>query len=260
MPGTRITDYQIQSCGKRHAWCGECRPDLAAAQRKPGKPLKQYVRACRNCGSCDACLGLTAPEGQKVCRTCRAAKPIESFTLRGDTGGRRNQCIKCRNDKLGVGTCENCNKGFTRHSDQRTLCGRCRPPLTKPCLTCGAAFVGSMDQRRYCSTQCRETANVAQRKVTWAAERLEILRAYSGPDPFCACCGETILTFLALDHIDGRGHAQRKELGGGGFNTWLRREGFPAGFRVLCHNCNHGRELNGGICPHDVLVRELVGV
>jgi hypothetical protein len=25
---------------------------------------------------------------------------------------------------------------------------------------------------------------------------------------------------------------------------------FPAGFQVLCLNCNHGRFRNGGICPH----------
>jgi hypothetical protein len=29
---------------------------------------------------------------------------------------------------------------------------------------------------------------------------------------------------------------------------WLKREGFPAGFRVLCFNCNHAAHVNGGEC------------
>ncbi|WP_405676799.1 hypothetical protein OG292_19350 [Streptomyces sp. NBC_01511] len=65
------------------------------------------------------------------------------------------------------------------------------------------------------------------------------------------CCGEQKPSFLALDHIDGGGHRQRKETGGGGFWIWLHRNNYPAGFRVLCHNCNFGRQLNGGICPHE---------
>lgn len=57
--------------------------------------------------------------------------------------------------------------------------------------------------------------------------------------------------FLSLDHVNGGGHRQRRELGGGGFWTWLAKNNYPPGFRVLCHNCNVGRQINGGICPHE---------
>lgn len=80
---------------------------------------------------------------------------------------------------------------------------------------------------------------------------MEALRAYGGETPACVCCGEKELIFLALDHINGGGHQQRKETGGGGFYTWLRRHNYPEGFRVLCHNCNFGRQINGGTCPHE---------
>jgi hypothetical protein len=30
---------------------------------------------------------------------------------------------------------------------------------------------------------------------------------------------------------------------------WLKRNGYPKGFRVLCHNCNSARGLYG-YCPH----------
>jgi hypothetical protein len=40
------------------------------------------------------------------------------------------------------------------------------------------------------------------------------------------------------------------ELGGGGYWAWLRKHNYPEGFQVLCHNCNMGRQINGGVCPH----------
>ena len=32
---------------------------------------------------------------------------------------------------------------------------------------------------------------------------------------------------------------------------WLRRNSYPEGFQVLCHNCNLGKKINGGVCPHN---------
>lgn len=251
MGGAASGKFTVKSCGKAHAWCGVCRPEQAAAQRKAPAPPKVYVRPCRNCGRCDACLGLNAPEGMKVCRKCREAKPFSAFARRNDTGGYRNECMKCRNGHMKAARCEKCGHWFPRHADHRTLCGKCRPPLTKPCARCGTEFTGSMGQRRYCSPECRDAA--LKEKVTAArrSQRMEALLAYSpSGTPACECCGESTLTFLALDHVNGGGGKQHKELGGGGYYTWLRRNNYPEGFRVLCHNCNMGRQLNGGTCPH----------
>lgn len=51
-----------------------------------------------------------------------------------------------------------------------------------------------------------------------------------------------------------------KEIGQGidGIYRWLKDQGFPEGFRVLCHNCNQGRESNGGICPHREMMTSLL--
>ncbi|MGW1617278.1 hypothetical protein ACWCQZ_49875 [Streptomyces sp. NPDC002285] len=82
-------------------------------------------------------------------------------------------------------------------------------------------------------------------------QRAEALAAYSKtPEPSCVCCGVIGSAFLAIDHINGGGRQHRLETGGGGFYTWLRRNGYPEGFRILCHNCNFGRQINGGTCPH----------
>lgn len=116
---------------------------------------------------------------------------------------------------------------------------------------------------------CKECRN--ERNATWvsanrptvnaaaARRRLEALRRYSTtPEPSCTCCGEGTLAFLTFEHIAGGGNEHRKQTGGGGFISWLRRNNYPAGFEVLCMNCNHGRRVNHGVCPHDELVRQLL--
>jgi hypothetical protein len=80
--------------------------------------------------------------------------------------------------------------------------------------------------------------------------RLDVLERYGGK---CACCGEAREGFLAIDHIGGGGTKHRKEVtGGGGSKTyrWLQKNGYPRGFRVLCHNCNMAIGL-WGKCPHE---------
>lgn len=85
-----------------------------------------------------------------------------------------------------------------------------------------------------------------------AALRTRVLRAYGGEMPTCACCGESIVEFLAIDHIHGGGNAHRRSIGsncGASIYKWLERNGFPAGFQVLCHNCNFAKSKHG-MCPH----------
>lgn len=67
----------------------------------------------------------------------------------------------------------------------------------------------------------------------------------------CACCGETIERFLTLDHIHNDGVHDGKR--GMPFYVRLKNAGFPKTVRVLCFNCNCGRALNGGVCPHAII-------
>jgi hypothetical protein len=76
--------------------------------------------------------------------------------------------------------------------------------------------------------------------------RLECLLAYGNK---CACCGENRYEFLCIDHINGRGRAHRKDTGRY-FYGWLKKNNFPGGFRVLCHNCNMSKGIYG-YCPHE---------
>lgn len=78
--------------------------------------------------------------------------------------------------------------------------------------------------------------------------KLAAFEAYGGP--FCACCGERELIFLTMDHVNGREDVGHKGMLSKDLYLWLARNNFPEGFQVLCFNCNHGKYLNGGECPH----------
>lgn len=84
----------------------------------------------------------------------------------------------------------------------------------------------------------------------WSDLREECFLAYGGF--ICACCGETEVKFLTLDHANNDGAKHRKEIGsrGAGIFKWLRDHKYPPGFQVLCFNCNCGKARNNGICPH----------
>lgn len=87
----------------------------------------------------------------------------------------------------------------------------------------------------------------------------EVIKAYGG---HCACCGETKIEFLSMDHIYNDGAEERRNgtPTGRSFYRWLKKNGFPQGrLQVLCHNCN-GAKGYYGYCPHELEVRKLLGM
>ena len=74
----------------------------------------------------------------------------------------------------------------------------------------------------------------------------KIINHYGGK---CACCGESRIEFLAIDHIKGGGKKHRKNIGAGNLLYWIIRNNYPKRFRILCHNCNMSLGLYG-YCPH----------
>lgn len=85
--------------------------------------------------------------------------------------------------------------------------------------------------------------------------KIKVIRHYSANTMQCACCSESILEFLTLDHIKAGGCAQRhtamnhRLAAGTAAYWWLIKNDFPAGFQVLCYNCNMGKRT-GDKCPH----------
>lgn len=88
------------------------------------------------------------------------------------------------------------------------------------------------------------------RYITRDRLRTDVLNAYGHQ---CRCCGIENKEFLAIDHINGGGNAHRRSLhlkaSAQTMYTWLRKNNYPKGFQVLCHNCNSAKSYYGG-CPH----------
>ena len=77
--------------------------------------------------------------------------------------------------------------------------------------------------------------------------RQNVINHYGGS---CACCGESRYEFLAIDHINGGGKQHIKSIGDNRLAKWIKRNNYPEGFRILCHNCNMSYGLYG-FCPHN---------
>lgn len=108
-------------------------------------------------------------------------------------------------------------------------------------------------QYRKAEYQRNKTAgSYSKRRENHAQIREECIRHYSNDTNCCACCGENAIEFLAIDHIDGGGSKHRKEVRKRfpSMYHYLKAEGFPSGYRILCHNCNLARGFYG-YCPHD---------
>lgn len=67
----------------------------------------------------------------------------------------------------------------------------------------------------------------------------------------CTCCREDKILLLTIDHINNDGALQRKQNPNSrNLYIWLKKNNYPHGFQTLCWNCNSGKFLNGGNCPH----------
>jgi Zn finger protein HypA/HybF involved in hydrogenase expression len=164
------------------------------------------------------------------------------------------QCTKCggqRDDERYV----RCGKCRASNQRKRQLTAARNRQLTRKrkakgrCWQCG----GELDDEQY--TRCGKCLAYNRRvhSIHGADLKKQVFAAYGGYR--CACCGETEPLFLCIDHINNDGAEHRRQLGvgrRGGNDTyhWLKKQGFPPGFQVLCHNCNIGKHLNKGVCPH----------
>jgi hypothetical protein len=190
-------------------------------------------------------------EGTKVCRKCGLEKPVGEFSSAGH-GLVCRSCVSKYNKDYAKKRRENSGAplGPVFVDDA--------PDGMKTCRRCGKVYPNTIEffhiDRRYGSTHayCKPCWNELARN--WHRElRLEVLKHYSGSPPKCSCCGEPRIEFLAMDHENDDGGEHRREIKAAGSRTiysWLKKHGYPTGFRVLCHNCNLARGFYG-YCPHE---------
>lgn len=104
----------------------------------------------------------------------------------------------------------------------------------------------------------RKQAHSERGKARVRLLKNDAIAAYGGPA--CSCnhngtpCGPHPIEFLAIDHINGEGKSANEQ---GGYRLYsrLKKEGYPSGFRVLCHNCNLSLGFFG-YCPHSDVERQ----
>lgn len=138
-------------------------------------------------------------------------------------------------------------------------------PDTKTCSGCGRTFPFDAEHfyrhkghaRKWgldpeCK-ECRRKKSGPPNKKWAQTLKRDVLTAYGNGKCACVCCGESLLEFLALDHIHGDGKQEREKRSQRVLYAKLRREGYPQGrYRTLCFNCNWGAHYNGGVCPHEL--------
>ncbi len=179
--------------------------------------------------------------------------------------------------------CNHCPRTDLTDADfysTRNICKRCaiaknnarakRLASEKKCVDCQAPIeAGARCDAHKKAHRERYHANRVENAKTAKARRqrlkLAAFNAYGGP--YCACCTEDHLEFLTIDHVSGNGAEHRKqlleELGwktsrsamcGAHLYRWLKQQGYPPGFRVLCMNCNFSI-AKFGYCPHQGKLR-----
>jgi len=79
-------------------------------------------------------------------------------------------------------------------------------------------------------------------------KKTNIISHYTKGCMACVCCGVTGLKFLTIDHINNDGKLDR--MPGSKFYNWIIENNYPSNLQVLCWNCNMGKNLNNGKCPH----------
>ena len=136
---------------------------------------------------------------------------------------------KYRKKKVPPGTCSNFPDCANEAAEGKKRCPRCS------------------------STQAaleKKPSSRARKNKRNAEIRAEVVTHYGGK---CLCCGEEEFEFLTIDRIeiyDGTGPRS-----GTALYRWLKRNGFPDGFRVLCQGCNFVLGHRGH-CPHSDLTQK----
>lgn len=129
------------------------------------------------------------------------------------------------------------------------------------CQSCGKTFLTSRGRIKYCNF-CRPISykNIAKK---WRRENGEKIKIYNKTrnllriqnkkivfahyKPICACCGETNIDVLTVDHKFGR---HNEKISGLVLYRYIIKNNFPNRFQILCFNCNHAKSnIYDLFCP-----------
>lgn len=120
--------------------------------------------------------------------------------------------------------------------------------VTKTCAStdCNNTFKTQGQLKRYCSNTCNHREETRRRSREMKARLLE---TYGDK---CACCGESCVEFLTLEHKNGDRKQHLKKVGPNVIAIWRDAvENFDTNkYEILCMNCNWAKGKYG-FCPHE---------
>jgi hypothetical protein len=180
-----------------------------------------------------------------LCHKCETEKPTTEFYVeRTSTRGYNNWCKEC----------------FAAWQKERTEEKAKEWKVEKNCKICGTPFMPRQRNQLMCGKWCLQQSKQRAPYFKAVSQRAGRKRLVKLRETFltvygqsCACCGEVQKMFLTIDHKNNDGCSERKRLGGKEpYRTLVDaiKVYNPAKYQVLCFNCNLGRNLNNGICPH----------
>lgn len=149
--------------------------------------------------------------------------------------------------------CKNCGKEFYSKYPNSQHCAGCRKEYRSNRIKyMNEYLIKNKERIRIRSAKYRMENRdriIKRRKEIFKERRMAVLLHYGGNPPRCACCGETEIKFLTIDHIAGNGVEHRKQIKDTSVARWIISNGFPDGFQILCYNCNCSKGFYGQ-CPH----------
>jgi uncharacterized OB-fold protein len=231
--------------------CDSCRTKRVSYKKE--KRIRYIAEGkCNNCGSpasvackelCEACnqikldgareiarknkVIVMAHYGQSACNCC-GEKTLEFLTIDHIDGGGSHHRRALFNSR------DKCGEKFYRWLIKNNL----PPGYQVLCFSCNYG--------KYVNGICPHRAPVKV-PITYSQRRgleikIQVMQAYGSK---CACCPETLLPLLNIDHINGRTDRMR----GGHLYRWLIKNNYPKEFQILCLNCNISKYLSG-TCVH----------
>ncbi|KKK99417.1 hypothetical protein LCGC14_2632970 [marine sediment metagenome] len=231
--------------------CSKCQKNPAKenhyrCQECDRRYYREFYRAKKEQGLCGKCnsvnLGNTL-----LCVEC-TKKQSRSQQDRRIKYKEAHMCVVCGSKLSNTDTieCQTCilkrqatweDKADSRYMEDK--CGRCgkKPPQygMKTCRAC-------LDKSALYHKKYRDKI-ISERKK----RKLLIFDHYGNK---CTCCGENHPLLLNVDHINNDAKQKNHRNNTDMFYKGIIDENFPSCYQLLCWNCNMGKYLNGGICPH----------
>ncbi len=215
---------------------------------------EQKAEACRRYEAGETSTVLAAALGIRASSLCQLLRrrgvkmrPVGSVRTKPIPGPK--MCADCGAGPLPNRRFDRCQPCGKKHLDalQNKLQRECsaRMIVEKKCPRCYKAN----DNGGVICNSCLEIGRQRHQEA-----KAKCMEGYGGK---CACCGETEIAFLSIDHVNDDGAHQRRIKQTGTVNgtgeqlyRWLIRNGFPKDhFQCLCMNCQWGKRLCG-TCPH----------